>query len=716
MRFGILGPLEAFSGSRRLPLGPPRQRAVLGYLLLNANRVVPTSRLISALWSGNAPKTSRQMLQNAVSALRAVMTDSEAVLLSHTPGYLLRVDPAQIDLHRFQGLADRGMSLLAAGDADAAARTLREAVTLWRGSALADLAEGGIDWPEIVAIDNTRFDALEALFEAELARGRHQQVIGELVAAAQAKPERERLTEHAVVALNRCGRQREVRALLLGAGALPEQETPRDDAPVERIATGERKHISILLLITECDDQDPEDLAAAGERVSTAAREEVERFGGIVGGAVGPMSMALFGASCTREDDTRRSVRAALALVDRFASTGIRVRAAVATGETLVRHSQGEPPTVIGTVVDRCVRLAHLAGEGDVLVCDSTRARERNFVYRPAVSGGWSVSEIAQGDVVAPPSAPLIDRDRELAVLTALVDVAERRRRPQLITVLGEPGVGKSRLVAELVARTGGVVARMPSFDSKETTAVVESLMSTRGHDSAEVPLLLIEDVHHASGTALDMIGELADTTTVVVTARPELLEGRPGWASGRPRATTLTLDALSGEAIAQLVGAVLPESDPEFRAALADRVGGNPFFALEYARTAGPKPEIEELAGVPHAVRAVVEAGLDALPAGVKSVLQDAAIVDEVVWPDAVVAMGGRSAAEVTACFDELVRRGLLRPVDGTESGYTLRCSLVRDVARARLPRTICAERQQAAARWMAVRTTAAARCDLVS
>ncbi|MET1074867.1 MAG: BTAD domain-containing putative transcriptional regulator, partial [Umezawaea sp.] len=153
VRFRVLGPLEVTVEGRPLPVRGVVQRSVLGFLLLNADQVVTTSDLVRALWPTGPPPTARKMLQNAVSALRGTLAGNGvgaevASLLSHPSGYRLRVDPASVDLAGFHDLVARGRADLAAGSWAPAASALHEALALWRGCALADLVEAGVDWPE----------------------------------------------------------------------------------------------------------------------------------------------------------------------------------------------------------------------------------------------------------------------------------------------------------------------------------------------------------------------------------------------------------------------------------------------------------------------------------------------------------------------------------------------------------------------------------------
>ncbi|MFE2295586.1 BTAD domain-containing putative transcriptional regulator [Streptomyces sp. NPDC059452] len=215
MRFRLLGPLEAVAPDGPVTLGGTKQRATLGYLLLNANRVVATSELVEALWEAqDAPATARKILHNAIWGLRTILAERAGPpahgapeLVTKAPGYLLRVSPDDVDLLVFRRWVAAGRAELAAPAPEEASRLLRKALDLWAGPLLADLAESGIAWPELDAARRDRLDVLEDFFEAELECGRHHAVLGELTMMAEAEPWRERACGQLMLALYRCGRQ-----------------------------------------------------------------------------------------------------------------------------------------------------------------------------------------------------------------------------------------------------------------------------------------------------------------------------------------------------------------------------------------------------------------------------------------------------------------------------------------------------------------------------
>ncbi|QFU88882.1 Transcriptional regulatory protein EmbR [Amycolatopsis sp. YIM 10] len=899
VRFCVLGSLEIVDDGPPVELSGVKQRAVLGYLLLHANNVVPTSHVVKALWADGVPSTGRKMVQNAVSGIRRTLASRPhapgrtPMLLTHAPGYLLRVDPESVDLHHFQTLAERGRAELAEGQAEPAARTLREALGLWRGPALSDLVETGIAWPELAALEKVKLVALEDRFEAELSCGRHHEVIAELEEVVAAEPLRERLCGQLMLALYRSGRQadaldvyrrtyallvdglgiepgrelRELQRMILNQDAalavpgvpagqirvatalaprtIPGQrqlspEPPaRREKPVEPAETvnaapvtsvrlpptapadarAERKNVSAVLVSAHLgpgmEGADPEDVDEAMRGISTIIGGEVRRFDGVAGGSIGPMYLMLFGVPRNHENDTERAVRAALAIRDRFladeipelgarAATGMSVGIAVATGSALVRYAAAGcdvPPVVTGSVLDGCAKLLAAVPDGDILVCDATRhATAEAITYAPVPGGGRGALAVAPAprSIAVPETGAgrLVGRDHELQVLRSLLGQVRGWRRPHLVTVLGEPGIGKSRLLAEFGAQaaergeiaavlTGntqpfaaeapyaaltGVLREHCGFSATDPARRVRERIAA-AIDGLAVPaeaaawmrenlcrlaglgeppadpgqmlaawcrfveaiavagpvVVVLEDLHWATDELLDFVDELSDHAApvplfVVATARPELLQRRPGWGGGRRHATTTTMDPLSDNAIAGLLrhlvggtdGLDEPAQDPivadsltEFCRVLAARVGGNPLFAVEYARVladrlrSGDWPDSErDQLPLPQAVHSVIAARLDTLPEVDKAVLLDASVVAEPVTPAVVAAVGGRDQAEVARSLGNLERLEFLRrarPAGAAgEAAYAFGHSLVRDVAYAQLPRTERADKQR--------------------
>ena len=210
MDFRILGPLEVLDDERPLDVGGGKQRSVLALLLLHANEVVSSDRLIDELWPDEPPASATKIIQAHVSRLRKALDGvGEGILLTRGHGYLLRVEPGQLDRDRFRGLLEDGRAALAADDPDKAAETLRDALALWRGPPLAEFAYDSFAQEEIGRLEELHLAALEERIKADLAVGRHEAVVHELEQLVGRHPLRERVRGQLMLALYRSGRQAE---------------------------------------------------------------------------------------------------------------------------------------------------------------------------------------------------------------------------------------------------------------------------------------------------------------------------------------------------------------------------------------------------------------------------------------------------------------------------------------------------------------------------
>ena len=211
--FGILGPLEVLRSGRAVPLGGPRQRAVLAVLLLQANRVVSADRLVEDVWAGHAPEASVTSLQTYVFHLRRALEPGRPrggapeVLATRDRGYRLQVSPERLDAAVFEDGLTAGLAALEAGRHSQAREGLGRALDLWRGPVLADLSDYAFIQAEAARLEELRLAAWEARIEADLALGRHGAVTAELERLVADHPLRERLHGQLMLALYRCGRQ-----------------------------------------------------------------------------------------------------------------------------------------------------------------------------------------------------------------------------------------------------------------------------------------------------------------------------------------------------------------------------------------------------------------------------------------------------------------------------------------------------------------------------
>jgi DNA-binding SARP family transcriptional activator len=213
MEVRILGPLEVRAMGQPLPLGGTKQRAVLAMLVLHANQVVSIDDLVDGLWGQAPPDSATNAVQVYISRLRKLLQadpreGSAHLLVRRRPGYLLKLDADELDLARFERLALQGTQALLAAPGLAAAK-LREALGLWRGAPLAEFVDEPFAQAERARLEEQRFAVLQARIDADLALGRHAELVGELEVLVARQPLREELHQQLLLSLYRSGRQAE---------------------------------------------------------------------------------------------------------------------------------------------------------------------------------------------------------------------------------------------------------------------------------------------------------------------------------------------------------------------------------------------------------------------------------------------------------------------------------------------------------------------------
>jgi DNA-binding SARP family transcriptional activator len=209
VEFRILGPLEVLDGDRPVPLPRGRGRTLLALLVLRADEVVSTDRLIDWLWGETPPPTAITALHGLVSSLRKRLEpargvgEAPAIIETRPPGYVLAIDRGEVDAHRFRRLLEE----VAGASAPERAAKLRTALGLWRGSALADFRYEPFAQTDIAVLEELRMAAIEERIDADLALGRHAELVGELKDLTAEQPLRERLRGQLMLALYRSGLQ-----------------------------------------------------------------------------------------------------------------------------------------------------------------------------------------------------------------------------------------------------------------------------------------------------------------------------------------------------------------------------------------------------------------------------------------------------------------------------------------------------------------------------
>ena len=487
MEFRILGPLEVVDGDQELTPPRPKQRALLALLLLHANEVVASDELLETLWAGRPPKSAPTALHGHVSSLRKLL-GAEAIE-TRPPGYALRLGREQIDLWRFEAILEKGRREL---DPARKRELLQSALALFRGEPLADFRYEAFARDEAARIEELRLLALEERIEADLALGSHEDLIPELERLVAANRLHERLRGQLILALYRAGRQAEALQVYQEGRQELAGELGLDPGPVlrelerrvlshdpslalpEAVPAAaarprrERKRVTVLV----CDllgfagrspQHDPEDERALFEPHLATVGAELERFGGTIERVLGNTVMGVFGAPAVHEDDPERAVRAALA-IRQILPEELGLRIAVETGEALVTL-YADPPSgeggVEGDVVTTALRLQAASASDTIIVGEQTfRASDDAIAYRelePVLIGGkdeplrvWKPVALQVAD--ERPATKLVGRRRELDQLAGVLARAEVERALELVTILGVPGIGKTRLVRELYA------------------------------------------------------------------------------------------------------------------------------------------------------------------------------------------------------------------------------------------------------------------------
>jgi len=231
--FRILGPLEAKGEDGPIQLGGPKQRATLAILLLNANRVVPVDEIAEALYAGAPPATAVTQVQRQISELRKTL-GADASIETQAPGYMLRFDASRLDLARFEALTHEAGGAQARGDLATAAALLREALALWRGEPLADLAYEPFAQAPVARIGELRLAALEQRLALDLALGEHRTIVSELEELVAEHPLHEPFAAQLMLAYYRAGRQGDALEVFRRARATLVAELGLDPTPTLR--------------------------------------------------------------------------------------------------------------------------------------------------------------------------------------------------------------------------------------------------------------------------------------------------------------------------------------------------------------------------------------------------------------------------------------------------------------------------------------------------
>jgi class 3 adenylate cyclase/tetratricopeptide (TPR) repeat protein len=603
-------------------------------------------------------------------------------------------------------------------------------------------------------------------------------------------------------------------------GAVLAGPAPAPPGPAETpdwIGVAERRLVSVLFAdlvgFTPFSEQhDPEAVREFLLGYFDLARQTIERFGGVVDKFIGDAVMAVWGAVSAEEDDAERAVRAALELVDAIGRRGVEigvpdlaVRAGVLTGEAAVGPGGNEQGLVVGDLVNTASRLQSVAPSGCVVVGEATYRATRDAITFEALGeqalkgkafpvSVWRAIAVAsmrggrlRAETLEP---PFVGRTEELGMLKDAVHGVARERRSRLVSIVGIPGVGKTRLVWELQKYIDGLVEDIywhqgssPAYGEWVTFWALGEMVRGRagvsaadGGDAArtklaemldeyvpdaqdrrlleprlagllglvEVPpgqrgelfaafrtlfervaergttVLVFEDLHWADAGLLDFIEEIPEWSRdhpilVITLARPEILERRPAWGTGRR--SFLSLGPLSSEEMRRIVEGLVPGTPGSVAGLVLEKAAGVPLYAVELVRMLVDDGrlverdgrfdlvgELEELS-IPESLQAVIGARLDRLDSETRAVIQDAAVLGQTFTMEALAALRDGGVAGLGERLAELTRHELLelqRDPDSPQRGsYGFLESAVREVAYGRLTQLKRRDRHLRAARY---------------
>jgi DNA-binding SARP family transcriptional activator len=810
VEFGVLGSLTVWKDGRTLDLGTPKQRSLLGVLLLRANQLVPTAVLVDELWDDRPPRSAVKAVQVHVWNLRKAL--GRGVIETLPTGYLLPLEPSALDAQRFEDHLDQGRRLLAEGATEEARRTLCEGLALWRGPALAEFRYERFARNEISRLEELRLVALENRLDADLALGRGPEVIGELEGLVSNYPLRENLCRLLILALYRAGRQGDALAVyhnararlddelglepsqvlqqlekaillqdpsldlpaaptasggtLLGRPVAPEREctscganNPHDEAycrscaaPLSiEVGVDTRKVVTILfttvVAYAQRDEQvDPESTRFLTSHYFQIASAAVERHGGTVDRLAGDSVVGVFGVPAVHEDDALRAVRAALEIRGALPDLGMRARFGISTGEVLSGGPAAGRGLVTGDVVTMAEQFEKAAAPGEVLIDGLTLTLlagaadlEPVEPLRPKdKSEPVSVYRLLRlrKATKRPHKTRFVGRKRELAFVREIVERVRVEKQCELVTIVGDAGIGKSRLVAELTRSIDASVVRGRCLSYGEGITywpvvevlkelelspadedVAAAIRSLRGETetatsaeemawafrkvleqaAAERPVVVVfDDLQWGEETFLDLVEHVAFLSSgaailLLCMARPQLLDRRPSFP------VAVRLKPLSDDEVEELIPARIAGG---LRARITQAAGGNPLYIREMLVFAD---ESEDEIVVPPTLRALLQARLDRLEPGERSVLGAASVEGRIFHRDFVQEVAP-SHTPVTRTLAALVRKDLIKPQRSELDldGFRFRHLLIRDAAYDALPKATRAGLHERYAGWL--------------
>ena len=472
----ILGPIEVeLAGGRRADVPRGRTLAFLALLLTRHGAALHVDRIVDELWEQRAPQHARAAVQVLASRLRAAAGDD--LVAYEGGGYAAR--PAELDADRFEAAARRGREQLARGDPAAAAAALCGALELWRGAALADVGDARFAQPEIARLEELRLACLGDRVEADLALGPSAAVAAELDALVREHPLDERLRGLQMTALYHAGRQADAlaayrdarRALVEGLGVEPsprlrelEAAILRQDLPAPARPRRPRPAPPPGAGSPACSPRRPAPRSTRRRCRPRSSASTLSPSGRAAATAAASSSSAATRSSrCSASPRHTRTTRSGRSPRRRSSWPRPACRSGWGSAAEPAPARSSRPATTTSSAR----RSPSPSGSGATPACGEVRLADATWrVVGHGVrasglpDGSWRLRGI---DADAPAirrrhDRPLVGRERELALLRATFARVASRGAPEILTVLGEPGIGKSRLVAELAGVTGTVL------------------------------------------------------------------------------------------------------------------------------------------------------------------------------------------------------------------------------------------------------------------
>jgi DNA-binding SARP family transcriptional activator len=650
MLFRILGPVAASGAGGDVPLGGPRHRVLLATLLTSPGRTVPAERLLEALWGEMPPRRAVEMLHVRISELRKLLragTDNESdLIVTRRPGYLLDMAADRVDAHRFERAATAARQTLAAGHAPAAAEQLGAALALWRGPVLADLADRAFAQPEITRLENLRAQAIEDRIGAELAAGRHREVIAELEGLVRAHPLHERHRAQLMLGLYREGRQTDALEAYRQAA-----ERLREELGLDPGAQLQQLRLAILRHDPALDGHPPAPAVPAAR--SAVSQVAVNQVTGSPGAGSGPMCRPL-----QTEDPFVGRDKELARLTDALeAAAGGRGRLVVVSGDAGIGKSR---------LVREFTHLAAADGAGVLL------------------GRGWE-----EGG--APAFWPWIE---------ALE--ASRTSRPA-----DQPGglaPSDAAVLAQLLPSwrvTGQSLAEPPPLSAEQARfRLFDTVHRYLARLAEQRPLVVIlEDVPHFDGSSAQLLRFVADrvdgTRLLLVATRRdtdpgEAVTGRvlAGLLRG-PGCVRLHLSGLAETDTAALARPVAGRELPgPLVTKLHQRTEGNPLYLHEVLHLLGEHPKMKDRIEhwVPAGLAAAVHHRLGGLPEAVRVALEVAAVAGRSFLPEVVAAAGSLEREALLELLDQATAAGFVEPDPAAAGAWRFSHMLVRDALYQRL------------------------------